>query len=113
MLYFLSIYDVRPATFISYERLAFFDKIDPTFRITFDDCVQARREDFNFDSTKECMPLLPDDIYLMEVKIVNGMPFWFARALSELKIYSSSFSKYGTEYRLTVQGGNKKCSSVF
>lgn len=113
MLYFITIYDVKPAVFISYERLAFFDRIDPTFRITFDDCVMSRREDFDFDSTKECMPLIPQDTYLMEVKIVNGMPFWFARALSELKIYSSSFSKYGTEYKLTVQGGNKKCSSVF
>lgn len=113
MLYFISIYDVKPAVYISYERLAFFDRIDPTFRITFDDCVMSRREDFTFDSTKECRSLLQKDMYLMEVKIVNGMPFWFARALSELKIYSSSFSKYGTEYRLTVQGGNKKCSSVF
>lgn len=113
MLYFITIYDVKPAVYISYERLAFFDRIDPTFRITFDDCVMSRREDFTFDSTKECRSLLQEDMYLMEVKIVNGMPFWFARALSELKIYSSSFSKYGTEYRLTVQGGNKKCSSVF
>ena len=113
ILYFITIYDVKPAVYISYERLAFFDRIDPTFRITFDDCVMSRREDFTFDSTKECRSLLQEDMYLMEVKIVNGMPFWFARALSELKIYLSSFSKYGTEYRLTVQGGNKKCSSVF
>lgn len=112
MAYFLSIYDVKPAVFISYERLAFFDKKDPTFRVTFDDCINTRRTNLSFDVDEQGVEILPKDIYLMEVKIVNGMPLWFARALSELKIYSSSFSKYGTEYKMSVQGGNKKCLIV-
>ena len=35
----------------------------------------------------------------MEVKILGAMPVWIARIFSELSIYSTSFSKYGKEYK--------------
>ena len=35
---------------------------------------------------------------LMEIKIAGAMPIEIARILSELKIYKSSYSKYGSGY---------------
>ena len=41
----------------------------------------------------------------MEVKIDKAMPLWMTQILSEFQIYSTSFSKYGTEYRKYVANG--------
>ena len=42
--------------------------------------------------------LLPMGMELMEVKSLGAMPLSFARALNELSITPTSFSKYGTAY---------------
>lgn len=41
---FLNLYAVRPAAYISYKRLAFTGKEDPTLRVTFDREICTRRE---------------------------------------------------------------------
>ena len=43
--------------------------------------------------------LLPEGYYLMESKIMGTTPLWFAEILSDLSIYSVSFSKYGNIYK--------------
>ena len=35
----------------------------------------------------------------MEIKTLDAYPKWFADVLSSLKIYPSSFSKYGNLYK--------------
>ena len=45
------------------------------------------------------MQLLPPDTVLMEVKIPGAAPLWLAHLLSELRLFPTSFSKYGTCYR--------------
>ncbi len=98
--YLLKTYILKPAVFITYVRIAYFDKDDSSFRLTFDDQIYARRHDLDFD-IKECDEMiLPEGYYLMEVKSSQNYPLWFARALSDLKIYPTSFSKYGREYKL-------------
>ena len=37
--------------------------------------------------------------YIMEIKTLSSMPLWLVRSLSELKIYPTSFSKYGSIYQ--------------
>lgn len=97
--YLLKTYSLKPAVFITYVRVAYFDKDDSNFRLTFDDQIYSRRHDLDFD-IKDCdQTLLPEGYYLMEVKASQNYPFWFARALSDLQIYPTSFSKYGTEYK--------------
>ena len=36
---------------------------------------------------------------LMEVKILDSMPYWFGHILSKLEIFPISFSKYGSYYK--------------
>lgn len=93
---------LTPKVFISYERVAFFDKIDEEFRVSFDQGILTRRRDVDLLDGNYGINLLPEGNYLMEVKCVGAMPFWFCRLLSELQIYVTSFSKYGTEYKNQV-----------
>ena len=96
---FLRRYPVKPALFLSYDRLAFFDREDPEFRITFDHNILTRRSCITLSSADFGAELLSDDVYLMEVKFIGAMPLWLTHALSELGLYSTGFSKYGTEYQ--------------
>ena len=39
----------------------------------------------------------------MEVKENGALPLWFVKILNELKIYPTSFSKYGNFYRRNIE----------
>ena len=96
--YFKGIYDLKPKVYLSYDRYAFFEKNDGDFRVTFDTNITTRRGDVRLESGSYGNRLLPQNIYLMEIKINGSVPMWFTSCLSDLKIYPVSFSKYGTAY---------------
>lgn len=106
--YFKSIYDLKPKVYLSYDRYAFFEKNDGDFRVTFDTNIITRRGDVRLESGSYGNRLLPQNIYLMEIKINGSVPMWFTSCLSDLKIYPVSFSKYGTEYKRYVLEGYDK-----
>lgn len=99
MEYFFENNDIHPAAFICYEREAFFGKDNKDFRITFDQHILTRRTDVALEKGKYGEELLEPGQRLMEVKILGAMPLWLAEIFSELGIYSSSFSKYGNEFK--------------
>lgn len=90
---------VKPMYFLSYERIAMVGIKDKSFRITLDRNILARRE--NLLLTEGCFGrnLIPPDRWLMEVKFSGAFPIDFVKLLSDLEIYSRSFSKIGTEYK--------------
>lgn len=53
----------------------------------------------------------------MEVKILDAMPLWFTKILTELEIYNTHFSKYGSEFmnyclnnsNIDIKGREKVC----
>lgn len=96
---YLSRNKVKPTIFLSYERIAFFDKVDKNFRITFDRNITTRRYDVDLAKGSYGDKLLHDNERLMEVKITNALPKWLSDILTEEKIFMSGFSKYGNEYR--------------
>lgn len=97
--YFLSKNTVYPAAYISYSRMAFFGKEDRDFRVTFDSNIITRRSNLYLEMGSFGEELLNPGNRLMEVKILGAIPLWLASIFSELEIYSSSFSKYGNEYK--------------
>lgn len=97
--YYLKNNDVKPKVFISYNRLAFFGKENSGFRITFDSEIITRRNDVTLEAGGLGETLLDSDKYLMEVKIIGAMPLWFTELLTKHCIFSTNFSKYGTEYK--------------
>lgn len=104
-------YELIPRVYLSYDRRAYFGKEDDSFRVTFDTNIQARRYDLDLRKGPYGKQLLKEGYWLMEVKISGATPRWFTSILSDLKIYATSFSKYGTEYagyiRETYNKGEK------
>ena len=96
---FLDHHSIEPKAYISYERSAYFGKNDPEFRVTFDHNIKTRQNDLALENGDFGNPLLPEGSYLMEIKILGAIPLWLTQTLSELKIYASSFSKYGNTYK--------------
>lgn len=97
--WFLQNNPVRPAAYISYDRVAMFAKDNPEFRLTFDSNVETRRSDLFLGAGSYGQQLLEPDTFIMEIKIEDALPMNVARILSEEGAYSRSFSKFGTEFR--------------
>jgi hypothetical protein len=98
LLYLRSIYDLKPAYFIAYDRLAFFDQEIESFRVSFDSNIVSRTHQFSFEQKENDATLLTPGTILMEVKVGEGMPLWFSKLLSSLTIYLNHFSKYGKAF---------------
>lgn len=100
--YFLKIYDLSPKLYLAYDRIAYFDRDNADLRISFDMNIRSRRYDLALEAGDYGEKLLPDNVYLMEIKTAMSKPLWLTHMLSELDIKRKSFSKYGTEFRKTV-----------
>lgn len=105
--YIINFYRLKPKVFISYDRLAFFEKNNSDFRLTIDRNIQTRRTDLRLDSPAYGTQLLPEGAWLMEAKAFKAFPLWFVHFLSERKIFNTSFSKYGAEFKLYKEGKSK------
>lgn len=97
--YFLHQYQLKPTLYLTYDRNALFGKQDKNLRITFDTNIRTRRYDIALEKGNYGELLLPEGIWLMEIKTEETTPLWLVSILSKLKLYNSTFSKYGTEYR--------------
>ena len=98
--YYLSKNKVYPNVYIGYSRKALFGKDDKEFRVTFDNEITARRNYLYLTSGCFGYDILGENKYLMEVKFLGSIPLWFTKILSDLKIYNTHYSKYGTEYMM-------------
>lgn len=98
-------YQPMPKVLLFYERIALFGREDSSLRITFDTDIRYRTDRFDLALGDEGRPLLQPGERLMEIKVSDALPFWLSRLLSELKIYPTSFSKYGTVYRELLKEG--------
>ena len=106
--YIMHFYSLKPKVFISYDRYAFFEKNNSDFRLTIDTNIQTRRDDLRLDSAAYRTQLLQEGQWLMEAKAFKAFPLWFVRFLSERRIFQTSFSKYGTEYKNYIASKNQQ-----
>ena len=97
--------NLAPAMFLSYDRLSFKGVEDSSVRITFDQNILWRTTALDLSAGTWGEQLLEPGQKLMEIKISNAMPLWLAHALSECKIYPTSFSKYGKAYQSMISRG--------
>lgn len=101
--YFMDYYqNLHPTVFLAYEREAYYLREGGDFRVTFDDHILCRQTDVSLESEVYGTPILEEGKVLMEIKCARGIPLWMTRVLSEEKIYKTSFSKYGTAYRMII-----------
>lgn len=106
--YMLQMHDLKPVLYLSYDRLAFHGlNQNSDIRITIDYNILSRRNDLKLESGAYGEKLLPDGSWLMEVKVKHSIPMWLSALLAEHRLYPTSFSKYGNEYRKTMKTGLK------
>ena len=103
--YFLKRYELEPKVYLAYDRRALFCKQARDLRITFDTNIRSRRYDLTLESGDHGELLLEPGQWLMEIKAEKTIPLWLARLLSEHRLYRTSFSKYGNEYKKYVSRG--------
>lgn len=96
--YVFKYYKLKPKVYLAYDRLAYYNKNDREFRITFDKKIRSRFNDLNLEKGDYGKELKMSN-YVMEVKVIGALPVWFTNTMSKLKIYPNSFSKYGEIYK--------------
>ena len=101
--YCFKMYDLKPKLFLAYDRLSYYDKDNPSFRITFDHNIRSRQTDLKLEKGDKGTKLFKDNKIIMETKALNAYPLWFVKILSEMKLYPQSFSKYGTIYKEQIK----------
>ena len=92
-------YNLEPRRFLCYDRYAYVDKDNSTFRVTFDFNIKSRKDDLKLEHGDKGENFFDENLYVMEVKALDAYPMWFTKIISELKIYPTSFSKYGRIYQ--------------
>ena len=97
--YFLATHRLSPRVYIACDRLAWVDRDNPELRITFDRNLRFRCDALSLTAGTRGQPLLGEGEVLMEIKLPEAAPLWLAHLLSELAVFPTSFSKYGTCYR--------------
>lgn len=87
-------------TEITYDRVAYFNQFDEDLRVTFDFNIKASRSNQNLLENGNC---------LMEIKAHNSMPMWLVQYLTQKRIRSTSFSKYGLDYKNIIRKKGVSC----
>ena len=101
--YFLDFYKPVKKMYIAYDRRAYYVEGEEGLRITIDRNIRSREDDLFMEYGDKGRKLLPDDVYLMEIKTVKAFPLWLVDILSKHKIYKTSFSKYGMIYTRMIK----------
>ena len=100
--YCFKFYNLRPKVFLAYDRHSYRSISDKNFRLTFDQNIRSRTDNLYLEKGDAGTLLLDNGEYIMEVKTLGAFPLWFVNALSNLKIYPTSFSKYGNVYKKQI-----------
>jgi SPX domain protein involved in polyphosphate accumulation len=104
MQHFLNFYkNLAPMFYISYDRSAFFGKDDRDYRITFDRNLTWRGYDLDLTKGVYGESLLGEGEVLMEIKVPTAIPLWLTDLLSEMKVYTRSFSKVGNAFMRLIK----------
>ncbi len=66
--------------------------------MTFDFDIVMRDTDVSLSNSTEDVEVLSSKYVLLEVKTVQGLPFWLLKFMRDNDINKTSFSKYGTGF---------------
>ena len=96
--YYFKLFNLKPSIFVAYDRLSYKEKNNKNLRITIDANLRSRYYDLRLEDGSYGEKYFNNDMYIMEVKVLDSMPIWLVKSLSDLKIYPVSFSKVGSIY---------------
>lgn len=103
----------HPYIAIIYHRDAYVVKDDSDVRITFDSNIRYKTEELFSAFGGDGEGILPEEKIIMEIKTEGAMPLWLAHLLDEMRIFPTSFSKYGRAYlnelEKKLRGNKNEC----
>lgn len=100
--YYFRYYDLRPMMYVAYDRESYAGTQDENLRITFDANLRSRMKNLELTNDRGTQNYFDQPTCIMEIKMMHALPLWLARALTELEIQPTSFSKYGQIYRSMI-----------
>lgn len=98
--------ELLPMMVISYQRVAMYEPSDTEhdgLRVTFDRNLLWRTEAVDLKEGIYGDPILPYGYRIMEVKAAGAMPMWLVHILDDMRLYPTSFSKYGRAYETSMR----------
>lgn len=99
---------IEPKMYIYYDRFSMKGIEDENVRITIDHHLIYRDYDLDLSHGVYGDYLLAPDHVIMEIKIPGTYPLWLTEILDQFQLYPSSFSKYGTAYKLVKERGGQR-----
>ena len=87
--------ELRPASIVSYERLAYAAEGAERLRVTFDSALRIRTDALDLRLGTYGTDVMTDCYCVMEVKSGANLPLWIVRLISEQGLGNRSYSKYG------------------
>ncbi len=97
--WFMARYNPKPKVMIAYERESFNGINDSGLRLTFDTDLRFRTHHLDVTYGSDGFPIIDPAQVILEIKAQFNYPLWLTRALSELQIQPTPFSKYGFCYQ--------------
>ncbi|MGT2896598.1 polyphosphate polymerase domain-containing protein [Streptococcus entericus] len=91
---------IKPRMLISYKRLSFKGKDNPSIRVTLDTSITYALVNDLVLTSSMALPLLPEQQLIMEIKVSDQLPAWLENILNQYNLDKVSFSKYGQAYTL-------------
>ncbi|MBO4940451.1 MAG: polyphosphate polymerase domain-containing protein [Clostridia bacterium] len=91
--------NLRPSMLLLYDRTAYHEE-GSELRITFDKNIRYRTERLDLCAGLDGTPILDGGRVMMEIKTAGAYPTWLITLLNENGLYKTSFSKYGTAYKM-------------
>lgn len=92
--YFKNYYQLMPKSIISYDRKALHREDDCDVRVTFDKNLRTRTTDLRLEHGNFGEMFTPEDFIMMEVKVADCIPLWFAEIIDRFGLTGMKFSKY-------------------
>lgn len=99
----LSRFELKPAWFIAYDRLAYAAADSSGLRVSFDQNIRWRSDQLDLTTGDFGRQLLGHDQWLLEIKTPLSIPVWLTDHLTKCKIYPARFSKYGRSFQIACQ----------
>ncbi len=94
---------LQPAMAMTFHRISFVGREDPSLRITFDSNICWRTNPIDLSIPAAGTPLLDKGQHLMEIKLSGAIPLWLSHLLNTNACYPVSFSKYGRAYEAMLK----------
>jgi hypothetical protein len=107
IVFFSKQYNLQESMYISYDREVYIVPNQNSLRITVDHDVRSSVDDISILDNHKRKYAFSENLYILEIKTNTNYPFWLTELLNKNRIYSTSFSKYGSIYYETTRKNGK------